>query len=193
MKTRFYSPTALVAVTALVAAVSLPASAGVYTINFVIDPSATLLPHPDYIHMVLTTDGTLHMGFNGFMGYQVQSFSGTSTENNVVEALNSTPLALQFAPGSPFNFYPILNTGPFLIADNLFDPSGYPNGNFVSAAGIGFETASGEQYQLSFDPIGSVSGGRTVLVQVVPEPSTLLLVGLAGLLGHGLRRSKPSA
>jgi len=179
----------------LTGATATPVSAGLYTINFVIDPGATLLSAPDYVHMNLTTDDTLHSGVNGFMGYLVLSIGGTSTEGGVTEDLSSTPLALTFAPGSPFNFYPILNAEPFVTADNLFDPAGYPNGNFVSAGGIGFSTISGEQYQLSNDPIGSVSGGRTVPVLVIPEPSSLLLLSTsaAGLLGYGWRRKKQTA
>jgi hypothetical protein len=149
-----------------------PVYAGIYHIEFLIDPHATLLPAPDQIKMDLTTDDVLH-NTGVFTGFLVTAIGGTSTEDGKTEALKTTPF--------PFNF-----NG--LTSDNLYNPSGYPYGAFVDAAGIGFETVGGDQYQLFIPsvggtPFGSVSGGATVSV-AVPEPPSLTLM-IVALLSFG--------
>jgi hypothetical protein len=159
-----------------------------YNIHFVIDPTATLLNPPEVVSMTLTTDTVLHSGIGAFMGYQVLAISGDSNGDAI-----GGPLALEFAPAGPAVFYPDINPGPFLVADNLFNPLGYPNGSFVDAAGIGFfDTVSGDQYQLANDPEGSVPGGITVRVRVIPEPSTwaMVMIGFAVLGYAASRRSR---
>jgi PEP-CTERM motif len=137
-----------------------------YNIHFIIDPTASLLNPPEVVSMTLTTDTVLHSGIGAFMG-----LSGSRNQRPPV-------------------FYPDINPGPFLVADNLFNPSGYPNGNFVDAAGIGFfDTVSGDQYQLANDPQGSVPGVITVRVRVIPEPSTWAMVTLGfAMLGYAASR-----
>jgi hypothetical protein len=93
-----------------------------YNIHFIIDPTATLLNPPEVVSMTLTTDTVLHSGIGAFMGYQVLAINGDSNGDPI-----GGPLALDFAPAGPAVFYPDINPGPFLVADNLFNPFGYPN------------------------------------------------------------------
>jgi hypothetical protein len=82
--------------------------------------------------------------------------------------------------------------GPLVFAQLLYDDIEQPRAGGGVSATIGYQDggAGFMDLQFSFNQFGAVSNGTVLTVSEVPEPSTLVLVALAG--AASLRRRKRS-
>jgi hypothetical protein len=146
-----------------------------YHVTFKITAGGTT----ENVDLRFKTDDTLHAGLNGFQGYLIDSTTLTGTEDG-------TPVT-----GLAVGVYPLVgNTHGYTPNDNLFNPTAGPQ---VDVGGLSFQDSAGCNYQLFNDNgvlageccIDSIVMPFTVYTvsdfQVVPEPSSIVLLGLGGL------------
>ena len=145
--------------------------------------------------LTLSPDGSMlsYVCGYGYQGYQIPNFRTSDMTVSGVFATGAYPDALAYSPDGKYAY--ALHT-PSPTAVDVYDTASYQNVAQFAVAGQSFLMdldASGRDLFVSFN--GAYSGDTNVSVYLIPEPSTLTLLGSAilGLTVLYLRRRKTSA
>ena len=151
--------------------VATPASASPYNVADGTYPLQTISPPPS----VQTVEGDnvdnlAYPGNNAGAG----SFAGISSPSYI----DTNGLVFGFPIGDPSNHNPEVQVGVFSLGNNNYALGWTPTGSSSDFFGPTF--------------LNGFAGGGTFTLLVLPEPSSLMLLGLAGVLGvgYGLRRRR---